>query len=172
MGTDVFLTGLASPLSAEIDSVDGQILPTPNRTRNSQVSHLQLTCVGNRDESSWTVTGHRTSSAPTNEKTPLSKDNGVLDVKWSQPVSRVLSWTVIRLGLQSLAGSSNLPVPNAGRALYHKDNREPIWSCFGWSLPCHELLPAARCALTAPFHPYLIRPKRRPSAVCSLLHLS
>lgn len=32
----------------------------------------------------------------------------------------------------------------------------PIWSCSGWSLPCHELLPAARCALTAPFHPYLI----------------
>jgi hypothetical protein len=34
--------------------------------------------------------------------------------------------------------------------------RGPIWSCSGWSLPCHELLPAARCALTAPFHPYLI----------------
>ncbi len=32
----------------------------------------------------------------------------------------------------------------------------PIWSCSGWSLPCHELLPVARCALTAPFHPYLI----------------
>jgi len=69
----------------------------------------------------------------------------------SQPISRVLSWTVIRLGLQSLTGSSNLPVPSAGRAC-----REPIWSCFGWSLPCHELLPVARCALTAPFHPYLI----------------
>ena len=34
--------------------------------------------------------------------------------------------------------------------------RGPIWSCSGWSLPCHELLPVARCALTAPFHPYLI----------------
>ncbi len=33
------------------------------------------------------------------------------------------------------------------------------------------LLPAARCALTAPFHPYLI-PLRGPSAVCSLLHWS
>ena len=32
----------------------------------------------------------------------------------------------------------------------------PIWFCSGWSLPCRELLPAARCALTAPFHPYLI----------------
>ena len=71
--------------------------------------------------------------------------------EWSQPLSRVLSWTVIRLGLQSLTGSSNLPAPNAGRAI-----RGPIWSCFGWSLPCHGLLPAARCALTAPFHPYLI----------------
>ena len=35
-------------------------------------------------------------------------------------------------------------------------HRGPIWSCSEWSLPCHELLPVARCALTAPFHPYLI----------------
>ena len=32
------------------------------------------------------------------------------------------------------------------------------------------LLPAIRCALTAPFQPYLFR--KRPSAVFSLLHLS
>ena len=32
--------------------------------------------------------------------------------------------------------------------------RIPIWSCFRWGLPCHVLLPAMRCALTAPFHPY------------------
>ena len=31
----------------------------------------------------------------------------------------------------------------------------PIWSCSGRGLPCRELLPVARCALTAPFHPYL-----------------
>ena len=31
----------------------------------------------------------------------------------------------------------------------------PIWSCFGWGLPCRSVLPPARCALTAPFHPYL-----------------
>ena len=30
----------------------------------------------------------------------------------------------------------------------------PIWSCSEWGLPCHELLPVMRCALTAPFHPY------------------
>jgi hypothetical protein len=71
--------------------------------------------------------------------------------KMSWPVSRVLSWTIIPLGQQSLIGSSNLPVPNAGRAI-----REPIWSCSGWSLPCHPLLPAMRCALTAPFHPYQV----------------
>jgi len=34
----------------------------------------------------------------------------------------------------------------------------PIWSCSGWGLPCHEVLPPVRCALTAPFHPYLILP--------------
>jgi len=31
----------------------------------------------------------------------------------------------------------------------------PIWSCSRWGLPCRKLLPVARCALTAPFHPYL-----------------
>jgi len=31
----------------------------------------------------------------------------------------------------------------------------PIWSCSKWGLPCHELLPVMRCALTTPFHPYL-----------------
>ncbi len=35
----------------------------------------------------------------------------------------------------------------------------------GFALPL--LLPATRCALTAPFHPCLVR---RPSAVCSLWH--
>jgi len=33
--------------------------------------------------------------------------------------------------------------------------RLPIWSCFEWGLPSHRVLPPARCALTAPFHPYL-----------------
>jgi hypothetical protein len=32
----------------------------------------------------------------------------------------------------------------------------PIWSCSGWGFPCRRVLPPARCALTAPFHPYLI----------------
>src|SRR4029077_16851752 len=30
-----------------------------------------------------------------------------------------------------------------------------IRSCSGWGLPCRRVLPPARCALTAPFHPYL-----------------
>jgi len=48
--------------------------------------------------------------------------------------------------------------------------RIPIWSCSEWGLPCHKLLPVARCALTAPFHPYLCHNVLRPSAVYSLLH--
>ncbi len=38
----------------------------------------------------------------------------------------------------------------------------------GFTVP--RLLPAARCALTAPFHPYLYRLDSRPSAVCFLWH--
>ena len=44
----------------------------------------------------------------------------------------------------------------------------PIWSCSGWSLPCSELLLVARCALTAPFHPYLCS-FRRNGAIGGLL---
>ena len=33
-------------------------------------------------------------------------------------------------------------------------HRLPIWSCSGWGLPSHSVLPPVRCALTAPFHPY------------------
>ena len=34
----------------------------------------------------------------------------------------------------------------------------PIWSCSRWGLPCREMLPFTRCALTAPFHPYPSHP--------------
>jgi len=33
-------------------------------------------------------------------------------------------------------------------------HRFPIWSCSRWGLPSRSVLPPARCALTAPFHPY------------------
>ncbi len=44
----------------------------------------------------------------------------------------------------------------------------PMWPCSGRGLPCDPLLPGARCALTAPFHPCLC--PEGPSAVYSLLH--
>jgi hypothetical protein len=46
----------------------------------------------------------------------------------------------------------------------------PIWSCSRWGLPCHKLLPVARCALTAPFHPYL--QSRRYIFCCTFRRLS
>ena len=74
------------------------------------------------------------------------------EFRGSRPVSRVLSRTIIHLGLLSPAASSNLPGSARGRGSCF-----PIWSCSGWGLPCRGVLPPARCALTAPFHPY--RPK-------------
>ena len=69
---------------------------------------------------------------------------------------------IIRLGHKSLYGSSNLPGSNVGHAI-----RNPIWSCSGWSLPCNQLLPVVRCALTAPFQPYLCsRTSHRRSSLC------
>ena len=39
----------------------------------------------------------------------------------------------------------------------------PIWSCSKWGLPCRRVLPPARCALTAPFHPYRDPTPKRPA---------
>jgi len=70
--------------------------------------------------------------------------------KVSRSISRVLSWTTIHLRQLSPAAWSDLPESTVGHGY-----RIPIWSCSGWGLPSPRLLPAARCALTAPFHPYL-----------------
>ncbi len=95
-----------------------------------------------------------------------SRNPGFLFKRGSRPVSRVLC---------RLRGSSHSSRPAIAHWLKQPTRPQrgprqwgPIWSCSGWSLPCHELLPVARCALTAPFHPYLI--PDGPSAVCSLLH--
>ncbi len=69
--------------------------------------------------------------------------------KVSRSVSRVLSWTIIHLRQVSPPACSNLPESTVGHS-----KRIPIWSCSEWGLPSPRLLPAARCALTAPFHPY------------------
>ena len=80
----------------------------------------------------------------------------------SRPISRVLSWAIIRLGLASPQGSSNLPGDTAGRS---------IASLFGLAPDgvCHTgRLPGSRCALTAPFHPY--RPAEAGLGGIFLLH--
>jgi hypothetical protein len=66
----------------------------------------------------------------------------------SRPVSRVLSWTVIHLGCVSPHTSSDLPGNRAGHTLLPY----LVLLRVGFALP--PLLPTARCALTAPFHPY------------------
>ena len=64
----------------------------------------------------------------------------------SQPISRVLSWTVIHLGQASPLASSNLPVSNAGDASW-----KPIWSCSEWGLPCHCCYQQRGALLPHPF---------------------
>ena len=70
--------------------------------------------------------------------------------KTSRSISRVLSWTIIHLRQVSPPACSDLPESTVGHSIWI-----PIWSCSGWGLPSPRLLPAVRCALTAPFHPYL-----------------
>ena len=45
------------------------------------------------------------------------------------------------------------PTRELGRAIL---NHPPIWSCTGWGLQSFTGRPVNWCALTAPFHPYLI----------------
>ena len=76
----------------------------------------------------------------------------------SQPISRVLSRTIIHLGYASPRTSSDLPGSLYGPHVRSRSRDRsacfPIWSCSGRGLPCRRVLPPARCALTAPFHPY------------------
>jgi hypothetical protein len=72
----------------------------------------------------------------------------------SRPISRVLSWTTIHLGRTSPCASSDLPgSPCEPQERARRPACFPIWSCSRWGLPCRRMLPPARCALTAPFHP-------------------
>ena len=73
----------------------------------------------------------------------------------SSPISRVLSWTVIHLGSASPQTSSDLPESSAGHANGFLFGLAP-----GGVYHRRGLLPATRCALTAPFHPY-----RHPKAL-------
>jgi hypothetical protein len=88
---------------------------------------------------------------------------GTGTLNWrSRPISRVLSRTTIHLGYASPRTSSDLPGSLHGPCVQHRvrDSKTacfPIWSCSRRGLPCHRVLPPARCALTAPFHPYRLR---------------
>ena len=85
--------------------------------------------------------------------------------RWSQPLSRVLSRTIIRLGLQSPVASSNLPGPEAG----HPMDPYLVLLRVEFTVPQTVTSCAVRSYRTLSPLPDPI-PKNRPSAVCSLLH--
>ena len=106
---------------------------------------------GNRAVNGWEEVGQQARCGP-----PPCERGG------SRPISRVLSWATIHLGRTSPCASSDLPGSPCGpQERTRRSARFPIWSCSRWGLPCRRMLPPARCALTAPFHPYL------PSPVCT-----
>jgi len=107
----------------------------------------------NRVSNLYTAAGiHGTSGRQ--RASELLNDNG----KRSRPISRVLSRTTIHLGCTSPCTSSDLPGSLCGPHVRARSEDRPacspIWSCSGRGLPCRRTLPPARCALTAPFHPY------------------
>ena len=91
---------------------------------------------------------------PTPHTLPPGKQN-----VWSGPVSRILfpaperEVKIIRLPRALPRWSSNLPEAHNGDGRLHDF---PIWSCSAGGLPCRPRLRGTRCALTAPFHPYLL----------------
>ena len=82
--------------------------------------------------------------------------------KVSRPISRVLSWTTIHLGIASPQPSSGLPESSAGRAC-----RILIWPCSEWGLPCRRLVQRRGALLPPPFTlPGLCKHRRRRFACC------
>ena len=92
------------------------------------------------------------------------KDDGK---RWSRPVSRVLYAS--RRDSHSSRPDVAVWLQQPTREQRGPRYRSPIWSCSEWGLPCRTALPASRCALTAPFHPYLIplRGHRRSALCCT-----
>src|ERR1700683_2160164 len=90
-------------------------------------------------------------------------------LKKSRPISRVLSWTVIPLAYASPRSSSDLPGSPCGPHVATLSRPLPylVLLQVGFAVPL--VLPPARCALTAPFHPYRGY-TLRTAAVCSLWH--
>jgi len=79
-------------------------------------------------------------------------------VEKSRPLSRVLSWTVIPLGCASPRSSSDLPGSLMWATWCGQRHRVLPYLALllvGFAVP--RMLPSARCALTAPFHPYRCR---------------
>ncbi len=100
------------------------------------------------------VTPPPSAAQPPLEAQPLDSRTRMCFEKGSRPISRVLSWTTIHLGRASPRASSDLPGNSCGpQVRARKPACFPIWSCSRWGLPCRRMLPPARCALTAPFHP-------------------
>ena len=98
----------------------------------------------------------------------------------SRPISRVLcsietEWRPFICDICRHMPVATYPGTDADRARCDAAC-PPIWSCSRWGLPCRRRWPA-RCALTAPFHPYRYpqnrrrcRRRRRVQAVCFLWH--
>ena len=80
----------------------------------------------------------------------------------SRPVSRVLSGAAIHLRHTSPCACSDLPGSGAGHASSPIGNMLPylVLLRVGFTLP--PVSPPARCALTAPFHPYPVALRHSP----------
>ena len=79
----------------------------------------------------------------------------------TRSVSRILSRTIISLGRRSPGVSSGQPGRSAGRVV------PPLFGLAAGGVCLAGRLPARRCALTAPFHPYRATTARRWHFCCT-----
>jgi hypothetical protein len=118
-----------------------------------------------------------------NKNAGVPKGHRHFFVSWqSRPISRILCTRNVRKrdargshsSRRAITDELKLPTRrrDGGPVLHLEDARLPTWNCSGWRLPCRSALQQPRCALTAPFHPYLIPACAGPSAVCFLLPCS
>ena len=89
----------------------------------------------------------------------IACDCGVERKSASRPISRVLSGHHGCPGNHSSRTFVTERLKQPTRTRRGPRHRVPIWPCSRRGLPSRGMLPPARCALTAPFHPY--RPRAR-----------
>ena len=154
----------ARPWMAEVALVAGR--PARSRDPQGNGEHGWMRAQAFAKTRPWMAEVKLKTDEPVRSRKPATKQRAWMREKqWSRPVSRVLC--ALRRDSHSSRPGVTAWLKRPTRERRGPRHRSPIWSCFGWGLPCRSVarLAVRSCRTVSP----LPDPLAGPSAVCSLL---